>query len=84
MVFTMDKKEKEKRAREEPREIANRRGKRTGRGRVERGGGRKESVTAVTARHHDAATGADWTVIAFWVRLIDMGTRGGGWDTPPA
>lgn len=82
MVFTMDKKEKEKRAQEEPREIANRRGKR--RGRVERGGGRKESVTAVTARHHDAATGADWTVIAFWVRLIDMGTRGGGWDTPPA
>lgn len=83
MVFTMDKKEKEKRAREEipnpTREEAE-----GGEGRVERGGGRKESVTAVTARHHDAATGADWTVIAFWVRLIDMGTRGGGWDTPPA
>lgn len=83
MVFTMDKKEKEKRAREE-RERNSEPNPRTGRGRVERGGGRKESVTAVTARHHDAATGADWTVIAFWVRLIDMGTRGGGWDTPPA
>lgn len=49
-----------------------------------RGGRRKESVTALTARHHDAATGADWTVIAFWARLIDMGTRGGGWNTLPA
>lgn len=38
------------------------------------GGGR--GITALTARHHDTATGADWTVIAFWVRLIDMGTGG--------
>lgn len=43
-----------------------------------RGETRKESVTALTARHRDAATGADWTVIAFWVRLIDMGTSGTG------
>lgn len=35
---------------------------------------KRKDITAQTARHHDAATGADWTVIAFWVRLIDMGT----------
>jgi len=38
---------------------------------------RERDITVQTARHRDAATGTDWTVIAFWVRLIDMGT--GGW-----
>lgn len=51
---------------------------------LNRAKGERSNVTALTARHHDAATGADWTVIAFWVRLIDMGTRGGSWNMPPA